>query len=439
MKTTRKPSKSIVKRPLNKTKPTKVSVKRKRKPSTRTSGKTALSKWGSWQELFVSTGSYSGVTVSNESSMQLSAVFSCIRNISEDVAKVPVKVFQGNEEGKERITEHPLHTILNYQANPEMTAMDFRQTLTAHCLGWGNGYAEIQRNIIDGIVALWPLHPSKVKPERATNGQIYYEFQQDDGSTRNIPLENMLHIKGLGGDGLVGYNVIHYARESLGLAKAAEMFGATYFGNNTVLGGTLSHPNRLSEKAKAGLVKSIKDKHQGADKAHNVMILEEGMKWEKTVIPPEESQFLETRQFTVPEICRWFRMPPHKVADLTRATFSNIEHQDIEYVKDCLMAWFKRWEVGIWWKLLNDSEKKRGLYIEHTVEGLLRGDIQSRYAAYQVSLGNNNNPGFMTINEVRALENLNPVDGGDELFSPQEPETPAPQEAIPDEPIQSDN
>ena len=151
-------------------------------------------------------------------------------------------------------------------------------------------------------------------------------------------------------------------------------------------------------------------------------LFEEAMDFALPVIPPEQSQFLETRQFSTSDICKWFRMPPHKVHDLTHATFSNIEHQDLEYVKDTLTAWFKRWESSIWWKLLTDREKSQGYYAEHTVEGLLRGDIQSRYGAYQISLGNNNNPGFMTINEVRALENLNPVDGGDELFSPQEPE-----------------
>lgn len=391
----------------------------RRKPSRPSN--QALGRFGSWQEIFVTTGTRSGVPVSNESALQISAVFACIRNISEDVAKVPLKMYRKTGNERERI-DHPLFDLLNHQPNPEMGSMDFRQTLTAHALGWGNGYAEIQRNINGDVKALWPLHPKRVKPQRLENDQIVYEVTQDDGSIKNIRPDFMLHVKGLGDDGVIGYNVIQFARENLGLAKAAETFGGAYFGNNTVMGGVLKHPANLSKNAQDRLLRNIKDKHQGADKAHNLMILEEGMTFEKTVIPPEESQFLETRQFSVPEICRWFRMPPHKVADLQRATFSNIEHQDLEYVKDCLTAWFKRWEQSIWSKLLTDRDIQGGVYAEHSAEGLLRGDIQSRYQAYQIALGNNNNPGFMTINEVRALENLNPLDGGDELFSPQEHE-----------------
>jgi HK97 family phage portal protein len=395
-------------------------MKRKRKTIIRKPSKNALSKWGQWQEIFVSTGTKAGVTVSNDSALQISAVYACIRNISEDVAKVPIKIYRKTGDGKQKVDNHSIYNLLNYNPNPEMCAMDFRQTLTAHCLGWGNGYAEIERNIQGGIVALWPLLPKRVKPKRLDNGQIIYEVEQEDGSTKNFNPDFILHVKGYGDDGLVGHNVIQFARENLGMAKAAEMFGSTYFGNNTILGGTLTHPGNLSKPAQERLLSNIKEKHQGPEKAHNLMVLEEGMKFERMVIAPEESQFLETRQFSIPEVCRWFRMPPHKVADLNRATFSNIEHQDLEYVKDCLTAWFKRWEQAIAWKLLSEAEKSQGFYVEHTVEGLLRGDIQSRYAAYQIALGNNNNPGFMTINEVRSLENLNPIDGGDELFTPKE-------------------
>ena len=384
----------------------------------------ALSKHGEWQELFLSRGS-SGVVVTNKTALNISTVYACIRNISEDVAKVPLKVYKKNDDGKERLTDHPLNKILNYTPNPDMTAMDFRQTLTAHCLGWGNGYAEIQRDMLGEIYALYPLSPDKVTPKRDDRGDVIYEIRREDGTVSRIRSNKILHIHGLGDDGLVGYNVVQYARENLGAAQAAETFGATYFGNNTVVGGILKHPGNLSEEAQKRLTESINEKHHGSDNAHKIMVLEEAMEFTQTTIPPEQSQFLETRQFSVPEICRWFRMPPHKVHDLSRATFSNIEHQDLEYVKDTLTAWFKRWELEIWKSLLTEIEQREGIFVEHTVEGLLRGDINSRYKAYQISLGNNNNPGFMTINEVRTLENLNPIDGGDDLFSPQsKPETP---------------
>jgi HK97 family phage portal protein len=366
----------------------------------------ALSNYGSWQELFLNRSS-SGVVVTNKTALNISTVFACIRNISEDVAKVPLKVYKKKGDEKERLTDHPLHRIVNYSPNPDMTAMDFRQTLTAHCLGWGNGYAEIVRTVLDEVDSLYPLPPDKVTPKRHDNGDIYYEVQRDDGTVDRVRSENMLHIHGLGDDGLVGYNVIQYARENLGAAQAAETFGSTYFGNNTIIGGVLKHPGNLSEDAQKRLATSINEKYQGAENAHKIMVLEEAMDFTQTTIPPEQSQFLETRQFSVPEICRWFRMPPHKVHDLTRATFSNIEHEDLEYVKDCLTAWFKRWETEVWSQLLTEIEQRDGIFVEHTVEGLLRGDINSRYGAYQIALGNNNNPGFMTINEVRWTVEMN--------------------------------
>jgi len=386
----------------------------------------ALSNSGSWHNLFMG-GNSSGVTITNKNAMNISTVFACIRNISEDVSKVPFKVYRKVGDEKERLPDHPLQKLLNFEPNSEMTAFSFRQTLTSQCLGWGNGYAEIVYDVLGNPAELNPLSPDKVSPQRNDNGQIYYVVTRGDGTQSKVRPKNILHLHGLGDDGLVGYNVINYAKDSMGLAKAAEIFGSTYFGSNTVLGGILKHPGSLSEEAKNRLAKNINEKYQGAGNAHKVMVLEEAMDFSTPVISPEASQFLETRQFSVTEICRWFRMPPHKVADLTRATFSNIEHQDLEYVKDCLTAWFKRWESEVWRQLLTDKDRRNGVFVEHTVEGLLRGDIGSRYKAYQISLGNNNNPGFMTINEVRRLENLDPMDGGDELFSPQEPVEPEPE------------
>jgi len=400
----------------------------------------AVSRFGSWIDWFSSPVTSSGMVVTNQNSLTLSTVFACIRNISEDIAKVPLKVYKKTGDDKEVVADHPISMLLNRAPNPDMTAMDFRQTMTANMLGWGNAYAEIERNLGGQITGLFPLLPEKVKPRRLENGQIIYEVTDEDGKPTNIPADRILHIRGFSPDGIVGYNVIEYARESLGAIKAAEKFGATYFGNNTVLGGILKHPTTLTDKSRDNLRRSL-EKYRGAENANKILLLEEAMEWIHPVIPPEASQFLETRQFSIPEICRWFRMPPHKVHDLTRATFSNIEHQDLEYVKDCLTAWFKRWEESIWHKLLSDKEKRAGYYAEHTVEGLLKGDIQSRYASYQIALGNNNNPGFMTINEVRKLENLNSMDGGDELFSPQqEDESMETQNMEPiDEEMQSDN
>ena len=403
--------------------------------------KNALSNSGNWKELFMGNNN-SGVTITNKNALNISTVFACIRNISEDVAKVPLKVYRKNGDEKERLPDHPLTKVLNQQGNSEMTAFSMRQTHTSHCLGWGNGYSEKIFDVFGNVVGLNPLAPDKVKPKRTDAGLIVYEVTGDNGNQYNLSADRVFHLHGMGDDGLTGYNVIQYAAESMGLAKAAEIFGSTYFGNNTVIGGILKHPANLSEVAQKRLQKSINEQYQGSENAHKIMVLEEAMDFTVPVTSPEASQFLETRQFSVPEICRWFRMPPHKVADLTRATFSNIEHQDLEYVKDCLTAWFKRWETEVWRQLLTDQDRRDGVFVEHTVEGLLRGDIGTRYGAYQISLGNNNNPGFMTVNEVRRLENLDPVDDGDELFSPQEPQ--APQETpdlgdIDNDDVQPDN
>lgn len=365
------------------------------------------------------TDTVSGEKIGNENALAIATVFACINNISTDIAKLPVKVFQKKGNRRVELDDHPLRRILDKHPNPEMTSMDYRQASTAHALGWGNGYSEIQRYTDGSIAGLYPLKPGKITIKRDDKSKrLFYEIFTDDGYRVDVWAENILHVHGLGFDGLQGYNVIRYARESLGLAKATEKFGASFFGNGTVPGGFLEHPKNLSPESQKNLINSLEGRYQGASKAHRIAVLEEGMKFTQNTIPPEESQFLETRQFSVPEICRWFRMPPHKVADLTRSTFSNIEEQNIDYVTDTLTPWLRRWEQAIWMRLLSEEEKNAGVYVEHVTEALLKGNIQGRYGAYQIAIGNNNNPAFMTVNEVRDRENLNPVPGGDELFTP---------------------
>lgn len=373
----------------------------------------------------------SGINIGNDSALTIATVFACINNISTDVAKVPIKVFQKKNGKRVELDDHPLRYILDKQSNPYMTAMSYRQASTAHILGWGNLYSEIVRDSDGSIAELYPLSPSQTTLKRdKKSGRFYFETYSTEGQKFEIWAENILHVPGLGFDGYQGYNVIHYARESLGLAKATETFGSSYFGNGTSPGGYLEHPGQLSEAAQKNLLDSISKTHSGPEKAHKILLLEEGMKFNQSTIPPEESQFLETRQFSIPEICRWFRMPPHKVSDLSRATFSNIEEQSLEYVTDTLVPWFRRWEQAIWMKLLSEQEKRDGIYVEHVAEGLLRGNIQARYTAYQIAIGNNNNPGFMTINEIRERENLNPMFDGDELFTPQANDSSVGDEAI---------
>lgn len=347
----------------------------------------------------------SGETVSNDNAYQLSTVFACIRAISEDIGKLPLKLYKNvSPRGKQPLPNNRIYKLLHDQPNPEMTAMTFRQVLTAHALGWGNGYANIERAIDGSVLWLWPLRPDRIRVYRLEDGRIWYEIRTDDDKIGWLRDDNVLHIHGLGFDGLIGYNVIRYARECLGAAVAVQKYAASLYGNSVCAAGILTHPASLKKEAQDRLRKSF-EKYRGAKNAHRLMILEEGMSFTQTSIPPEEAQFLETRQFGVPEICRWFRMPPHKVADLSRATFSNIEHQALEYVGDTLMPWFVRWEQEIWRKLLSDEEKAKGMFVRHVAQGLLRGDISTRYQAYQTG----RNWGWLSADDVRELEDMNPL------------------------------
>jgi HK97 family phage portal protein len=343
--------------------------------------------------------------VNNDKAFQLGTYFACIRNISEDIAKVPLKVYkQLKPRGKDARSDHRLYSLLHDAPNPEMTALTFRQTLTAHALGWGNGFAEIERDIEGNPLYLWPLRPDRVRVFRLDDNRIWYEIRTDDDKTAWLRDDFVFHVPGLGFDGLVGYNVARYARECLGAALAAQKFSSSFFGNGIQSAGILTHPGQLSPEAQANLRKSF-EQYQGAENANKVLIIEEGLDYKKTTIPPEEAQFLESRQFSVAEICRWFRMPPHKVADLSRATFSNIEHQALEYVGDTLLPWFTRWEQEIYRKLLTRKEQRKGYFAKHVVQGLLRGDIEARNKAYQTG----RNWGYLSADDIRELEDMNPL------------------------------
>lgn len=356
----------------------------------------------------------SGENVSNDSALRISAVYACINSISQDIAKIPLKVYQTVGEGKEKRYDHPSYRLLQRRPNPEMSAYDFRRTLTAHCLGWGNGYAAIERDIYGKIASLWPLRPDRVDLKRDKDKRLIYEVTSDTGQKEYFWAEEILHIKGLGFDGVKGYNVIHYAKECLGAAIAVEKQGAAFFGNGATPGGVLEHPGQLSKDAQKRLTESFEKRHQGASNSSKIMVAEEGMKFNSVSIPAKDSQFIETRQFSIPEICRWFRIPPHKIADLSKSAFSNIEQQSLDYVSDSLMGWCVGWEQEIWAKLFSQQEQNTGYFAEHVLEGLLRGDLASRYAAYAIA----RNWGILNANECRDKENLNPYEGGEKYLVP---------------------
>ena len=323
--------------------------------------------------------------VSPSTALQVTAVFACVRILAETVAGLPLHVYRRLENGgKARAPDHYLYSLLHYLPNPEMTSFEFREVMMGHVCTWGNAYAEIEFDRAGRVRALWPLRPDRMTVKRV-NGRLQYIYKlskPDSQGRTEITLrdEQVFHVHGLGSDGIVGYSPIHLARQAVGLALAAEEFGARFFGNDARPGVVLEHPGQLGDEAHKRLRESWESRHGGLDKSHRVAILEEGLKVHEIGLPPEDAQFLQTRKFQVSEIARMFRIPPHMIADLERATFSNIEHQSLEFVIHTIRPWLVRWEQEIYRSLLTPQERKT-YFAEFLVDGLLRGDIKSRYGA----------------------------------------------------------
>ena len=360
--------------------------------------------------------STSGKSVNEMTAMQTTAVYACVRILSEAIASLPIHVYRYKDGGKERVCDHPLYTLLHDEPNPEMTSFVFRETLMTHLLLWGNAYAQIIRDGRGQVIALYPLMPDRMRVDRDENGQIYYRYQLgadeshlDKAGTVDLSPKDVLHIPALGFDGLVGYSPIAMARNSIGMAIACEDFGASFFRNGAAPSGVLEHPGVLKNPEK--LRAAWEAQYGGSRNSGRVAVLEEGMKFNPIAIPPEQAQFLETRKFQVDEIARIFHVPPHMIGDLERSTFSNIEQQSLEFVKYTLNPWVCRWEQALTRSLLSPKEK-REYSIKFNVDGLLRGDYQSRMNGYAVGRQN----GWMSANDIRELENhdrISAEQGGD--------------------------
>ncbi len=354
----------------------------------------------------------SGETSGPDKALTLSAYFAAIRAISEDVGKLPLIVYKHlKPRGKARATEHQLYRLLHDEPNREMSSMSFRETLTMHAIGWGNGYAEIVRDDKGNPIALWPIDPGRVRIERSDGSKIVYAVSAAHGKEIELQSRDVFHLHGLGFDGLSGYSVAHLARESIGAALAAEKSGAALFGNGSQPAGVLEIPDHLPEEARKALRESWDSRFKGAANAHKTAILEQGLQFKAIAVPNKDAQWIEMREFSVSELARWLRIPPHKIAHMRDATFSNIESQAREYVIDTLQPWLVRWEQEITRKLIANRTM---IFAEHLVDGLLRGDTTIRFNAYQTAIAS----GWMSRNEARSLENLNPVDGLDELLVP---------------------
>ena len=366
---------------------------------------------------FFTGGSTAGKNVTERSAMQMTAVYSCVRVLSEAVAGLPLHLYKYTQNGgKEKSINHPLYFLLHDEPNPEMTSFVFRETLMTHLLLWGNAYAQIIRNGKGEVVALYPLMPNKMTVDRDENGRLYYKYYRgNDEAIRSKEYEvilspyDVLHVPGLGFDGLVGYSPIAMAKNAIGLAMATEEYGAKFFANGAAPSGVLEHPGTLKNPDKVR--ESWNATFGGSHNANKVAVLEEGMKYSPISISPEQAQFLETRKFQINEIARIFRVPPHMVGDLEKSSFSNIEQQSLEFVKYTLEPWLVRWEQSMVRSLLSLSEK-REYFIKFNVDGLLRGDYASRMSGYATARQN----GWMSANDIRELENLDRIpaeDGGD--------------------------
>ena len=348
--------------------------------------------------------------------MQMTAVYACVRILSESIAGLPVHLYRYMDTGsKEKALTHPLYRLLHDEPNPEMTSFVFRETLMTHLLLWGNAYAQIIRNGKGEVIALYPLMPNRTTVDRDEHGQLYYSYQMsnEDAPTMKtgtvvLKPRDVLHVPGLGFDGLVGYSPIAMAKNSIGMAIACEEYGAKFFANGATPGGLLEFPGTVKNP---DAIRESWNKGFSGSNSHKIAILEEGMKYTPISISPEQAQFLETRKFQIDEIARIFRVPPHMVGDLEKSSFSNIEQQSLEFVKYTLEPWIVRWEQSLNRSLLSETEKAT-FFVKFNVDGLLRGDYQSRMSGYATARQN----GWMSANDIRELENLDripPELGGD--------------------------
>ena len=380
------------------------------KPQNRTAG-------SSYNFLF--GGSTSGKSVNERSSMQMTAVYACVRILAEAIAGLPLHLYRhGNDASKHKAKEHPLYTLLHSEPNAEMTSFVFRETLMTHLLLWGNAYAQIIRNGKGQVAALYPLMPNRMQVDRDKSGKLYYQYTTSaedaptmQGNSVVLDASEVLHIPGLGFDGLVGYSPIAMAKNAIGMAIACEEYGAKFFANGAAPSGVLEHPGTVKDPSR--LRDTWQGQFGGSSNSHKVAVLEEGMKYTPISISPEQAQFLQTRKFQINEIARIFRVPPHMVGDLEKSSFSNIEQQSLEFVKYTLDPWVIRWEQALSRALLDPGEKLTHFF-RFNVEGLLRGDYQSRMGGYATARQN----GWMSANDIRALEDMDliPKEDGGDLF-----------------------
>jgi HK97 family phage portal protein len=352
--------------------------------------------------------SKTGVQVSEDNALTFSAVYAAVRIISETIASIPLNVYNYDGESRTIAREHPVQKLLAKSPNPLASTFTFRECMAANLVLHGNAYAKIELNAAGRPVALIPLNPLKVEV-KIVDGQKVYVF---DKKHTYLDYE-VLHVVGLSFNGLTGKSPIEVSREAVAIGLAAQEYGARFYSNGANTGGVITAPGRLSIEAIKRLKESWNRANQGLANTHGTAILEEGMKYDKVGLDPEQAQFLQSRKFQVNEIARIFRIPPSYLADLENSsTRANTEQQAIQFVRDCITPYVRRFEVELNRKLFREDESN--YYAYFTMEGLMRGDQKARYEAYAVA----RNWGWLSVNDIRDLENLNPIEGGDVYLTP---------------------
>lgn len=360
-----------------------------------------------------------GVNVTPDTALQQAAVWACVQILSKSVAQLPWRLMRETKPGSSVAVPGPLDNLLNSRPNPEMSAFTFRQTLMGHALTWGNGFAEIERDGAGRPIALWPIEPDRVWIRRRFDtGRLYYQVNNQTKGITELDFMDVIHIHGPSFDGITGYNVTGYAAQSIGLAMAIERFGATAIGNNCVIGGFIKNgKTNLNAEGREAMLASLNEKHQGPDRAFKWEYLDGGMDVEMpTQVDLSKAQLVEATQTQVDVICRWFGVPPHKIAQLTRSTNNNIEHQGIEFVTDGVLPWTVTFEQEADYKLIN-PRNPQGYYTRIDVRSLQRGDLAARATFYQQMWDR----GVFSVNDIREAEGMNEIsdeEGGNKRFVP---------------------
>lgn len=384
---------------------------------SKASSRSTTSNPAQWFIDWISGGgkSSAGVSVTATSALKYTPFWAAVRIISGTLASLPFLVYRRRENSaKERLSSHPVYNLLHNRPNEFVDPVTFIETRQAHVLTYGNGFAEIQRDGAGRPVALWPLLPDRTHRKITDAGVPYYQVRTQTGETFELPDYNVLHIKGLGFDGYTGYDVVSYHKEAIGYGVAVKEYGARFFSGDGSPSGCLEHPGNLSESAQARLKESWQTAHQGLSNAHRIQVLEEGMKWNQTGVDPAHAQALEIQKYTVDDCSRIFTIPPHKLGSMEHATFNNIEELNINFVASTMFYWFRKWEQEINYKLFSPSERSTH-FCEILVDALLRGSIEARSKSYATG----RQWGYLSINDIRRLENMNPIGpAGDKYLDP---------------------